>query len=252
MKPILFNTEMTRATLEDRKTQTRRVVRPQPPQNARLEFSAKYGVAFDYAASPFPMPDEKISYKPFYLPGDILYVRETWRLYDPHGDFKCDNRKACLQYFADLQCTYRRITPEMEKYLGNRWRPSIHMPKEAARIFLRVTDMRVERLQEITVEGINGEGVDVEPPPICKKGEPNETERAAIERLTAARKEEFISTLARHTYMGWCKYADDLFTKWRSVWDSTVKPGDIDRYGWAANPWIWVYEFERCEKPRTP
>lgn len=217
MKPILFNTEMTRATLEDRKTQTRRVVRPQPPQNARLEFSAKYGVAFDYATSPYPMPDEKISYKPLYLPGDILYVRETWRLYDPHGDFKCDNRKACLQYFADLQCTYRRITPEMEKYLGNRWRPSIHMPKEAARIFLRVTDVRVERLQDITVAGMQSEGV-----------------------LPTG----YLSQFSVMT--------SDCFERWKALWDSTVKPGDIDRYGWSANPWVWVYEFERCEKPRMP
>ena len=91
------------------------------------------------------------------------------------------------------------------------WHPSIHMPKEAARIWLKVTDVRVERLQEITSEQICREGVEVEYPHVLN----GEEKRYAFSRL----------------------------------WDSTIKKSDLDRYGWNASPWVWVIEFERCEKP---
>ena len=87
----------------------------------------------------------------------------------------------------------------------------IHMPKEAARIWLKVTDVRVERLQEITSEQICREGVEVEYPHVLN----GEEKRYAFSRL----------------------------------WDSTIKKSDLDRYGWNASPWVWVIEFERCEKP---
>jgi len=92
-----------------------------------------------------------------------------------------------------------------------KWRPSIHMPKEAARIWLKVTNVRVERLQEITIDGIRNEG---------------------------------ISSMAVH--------AGDMeiaLKEWKNLWNSTIKKTDLDSYGWEANPWVWVIEFERCEKP---
>ena len=92
---------------------------------------------------------------------------------------------------------YRADYPEPQRLV---WRPSIHMPKEAARIWLRVTDMRVERLQDIDDDSVVAEGLNI--------GDP----------------------------------FDEL-------WDSTIKPTDRERYGWSANPWVWVIEFERCEKP---
>ena len=92
---------------------------------------------------------------------------------------------------------------------NNRWYPSIHMPKEAARIWLKVTDVRVERLQDITEIQAQAEG--------CNSG-----------LLT-----------------GPCNARGQF----ENLWNRTIKKSDIDTYGWKANPWVWVIEFERCEKP---
>ena len=225
MKPILFNTEMVRAILNGRKTVTRRVIKQSSNKT------------FDPFWECYTNDNGKVVLlKAPYSPGDILYVRETFA--------KCQNAESYV-YKADFDGYAAEVfLPRMK------WRPSIHMPKDAARIFLRVTDVRLERLQDITVDGINREGVDVEPPPICRKGDPTESERAAFAKLTVQKQDEYISTLARHTYMGWCKYADDLFVAWKNLWDSTIKPADIPFYGWDANPWVRVIEFERCEKPK--
>lgn len=91
------------------------------------------------------------------------------------------------------------------------------MPKEAARIWLKVMDVRVERLQDITGLNVQKEGIWVEP---------NEF----------ASKFDFIS---------------ELFLLFQRLWDSTVKKSDLNCYGWHANPWVWVIEFERCDKPES-
>ncbi len=88
---------------------------------------------------------------------------------------------------------------------SKKWHPSIHMPKKAARIWLKVTDVRVERLQEIDTLGCQREGVD-----ITRNG---------------------------------------IFKRFSSLWESTIRKADIERYAWAANPWVWVIEFERCGRP---
>lgn len=98
------------------------------------------------------------------------------------------------------------------------WKPSIHMPKEAARIWLKVTDVRIERLQDVTEDGAKAEGA------IDNRGFIHSPENE-YDRIHTAR-EHFIK-----------------------IWNSTIKKFDIDRYGWDANPWVWVIEFERCEKP---
>lgn len=190
--PILFNTEMVRAILDGRKDATRRIVKGFIPDDAvwgytaftpkgyiscRVTFADGYGEKF------FKLPCE---------PGDILYVRETWKK-APNGYY----------YYEDWQ---RNDIADVTK-----WKPSIHMPKEAARIWLKVTDVRVERLQEITIDGIRNEG---------------------------------ISSMAVH--------AGDMeiaLKEWKNLWNSTIKKSDLDQHGWDANPWVWVIEFERCEKP---
>ena len=96
------------------------------------------------------------------------------------------------------------------------WKPSIHMPKEAARIWLKVTDVRVERLQDITGLSVQKEGIEVDP---------NE----------CASKFDFIS---------------ELFLLFQRLWDPTIKKSNLNHYGWDANPYVWVIEFERCEKPK--
>ena len=105
---------------------------------------------------------------------------------------------------------YRASCGDNEYPTADTWHPSIHMPKAAARIWLKVTDVRVERLQNITSEQIGREGVEVEYPHV----------------LNGEEKRYAFSTL----------------------WNSTIKKSDIDCYGWNANPWVWVIEFERCEK----
>lgn len=210
--PILFNTEMVRAILDGRKTVTRRVVKYKY-NNTEIKMRAdKYGTRLieiqsdvegeTYGKNPDGSTWHKlrpyIEKNPPYGKGDILYVRETWCMFPQN----------IYHYRADYE-TDREFS---EAVADVKWCPSIHMPKEAARIWLKVTDVRVERLQEINEGGARKEGFTND---ICLS---DGTGKSA----------------AKH-------FAD--------CWDSTIKKSDIDRYGWAASPWVWVIEFERCEKP---
>ena len=195
MKPILFNTEMVRAILDGRKSCTRRLVKPQPDEKhtyplgfvtdsaERKEIGCfgfgvdKYGGSIQYA-------------KPPYQPGDILYVRETFIQAAAH----------IFWYKADDNSWISE---------GLRWKPSIHMPKEAARIWLKVTDVRVKRLQEMWASDVSKEGIYFTKPTT----------------------------------------ADEMLMAFAKLWNSTIKKSDLDRYCWDANPYVWVIEFERCEKP---
>ena len=208
IKPILFNTEMVQAILDGRKTCTRRIVKGAIPDDAMWGYTmftpkgciSCRGVYADGYGEGF--------YKLPYQPGDILYVRETWC----KGSWM--NEKERYYYKADdndFHCV---------------WHPSIHMPKEAARIWLKVTDVRAERLQDITEDGVLKEGVQ--------------------------------GVRCDHVAIGEHGCTDCLNTGWleppiidfMQTWDSTIKKSDLDRYGWDANPWVWVIEFERCEKPK--
>ena len=197
IKPILFNTEMVRAILGGRKTCTRRL----PNKRVVEDYFSYEAWAMSVATDGCKKKTEKQFYEqyPPYQTGDILYVRET---------FYMDEN--CILYKADNEnlTGYRNMSGED---ISVKWRPSIHMPKEAARIWLKVTDVRVERLQEITSEQIGREGVEVEYPHV----------------LNGEEKRYAFSTL----------------------WNSTIKKSDLDRYGWDANPYVWVIEFERCKKP---
>ena len=206
IKPILFNTEMVRSTLDGRKSCTRRLVKIQPKDN-------EYTVVF--TRKDVQIKTEKTTAKSPYQVGDILYVRETWERFECwncEGDERgnCPKEPQKSVFGKTCGCYMYRATDEI--YGDARWHPSIRMPKEAARIWLKVTDVRVERLQEITSEQIGREGVEVEYPHV----------------LNGEEKRYAFSTL----------------------WNSTIKKSDIDTYGWDANPWVWVIEFERCEKPK--
>jgi hypothetical protein len=209
MKPILFNTEMVRATLGGRKTTTRRIVKRKgyndkihdPINDFAQNFSDnlwEFGQRWENRIS----PQHAVGVRSPYQPGDILYVRETWRetgvLSQPYAYRATE---------SDLNLVGESSNTLTARY---KYRPSIHMPKEAARIFLRVTDVKAERLQGITEEQAIQEGC------INSVG--------GVENCRASAKHHF------------CK-----------VWDSTVKKSDRDKYGWAANPWVWVISFERFE-----
>lgn len=221
IKPILFNTEMVRAILDGRKTCTRRLIKPQPdkkhiyPLGFVTDSTEKKEVGcFGFAANEYGGSIQYVKPPYRYAPGDILYVRETWKK-APNGYY----------YYEDWQ---RNDIADVTK-----WKPSIHMPKEAARIWLKVTNVRVERLQEIDEDGVWDEGFKFKPPCLT---------RVSADGHTCDLDGPCMSSI---------KYCDmtmgELFG--RELWNSTIKKSDIDRYGWDANPWVWVIEFERCEKP---
>ena len=191
MKPILFNTEMVRAILDGRKTVTRRII-PLP----------NYGY--------FMTEPPRVA--PRHRPGDILYVRETWCNY---GKLDINDRviEGTEEYYfradGENPTPFNDFLVQHPGWDEHRetpvWHPSIHMPREAARIFLRVTDVRVERLQDIT-----------------------ETE-AIKEGCTA-------------------HGGNMALDEFEIIWDRTIKPADLPRCGWEANPWVWVIEFKCCQE----
>lgn len=239
MKPILFNGEMVRAILDGRKTRTRRVIKPRYRKNECGWSICRRTIDNSIAYLTYTDEDgaSTRTLEPPYQAGDVLYVRETW------NGMRTGNEK------VGYHTTYWYKADDTNDNPDDKWSPSIHMPKEAARIFLKVTDLRVERLQDITIEEINNEGIDVEPPAICKKEMPTQAELRALEKATEREKEEYFSTLARHKYMGWCDYADNIFEKWKKLWDSTIPKNELDKCGWEANPFVWVIQFEQIEKP---
>ena len=165
MKPILFNTDMVRAILEGRKTVTRRVVKPQPDGQPVLmgEDSCWPG----YFAI---QGTEKVIRLP-YQPGDILWVRETWAKIWYADQNGCTHYDQPMYYYAADGTPDVTLVDEdgFEKDDQKiRWRPSIHMPREAARIFLRVTGVRVDRLQELTLKDAAMEGMDLRGPMFTK------------------------------------------------------------------------------------
>lgn len=204
MKPILFNTDMVRAILEGLKTVTRR-----DPFQTSPDYDVLKGLYRDSKnrlCAVFQCrkdPTTEATYAR-YDRGDILWVRETFRI-----DYLSNIPGVGRVQYKDG--TYMDIRFDAERYDMMRraqrkpgWRPNENMPREAARIFLRVTGVRTERLQDISYADVIAEGI------------PD----------------------------GHAEY-----TKFRFVWDSTIKPKDRTTYGWEANPWVWVIEFERCEKP---
>lgn len=202
IKPILFNTEMVRAILNWRKSCTRRLIKPQPDEKHTYPLGfvndsteRKNIGSFGFGTSELGGSIQYV--KPPYQPGDILYVRETFGY--------------PISLNSDRQYVYRadEVAENGFKNDSHIWSPSIHMSKEAARIWLKVTDVKVERLQEITEVQAQAEG--------CNSG-----------LLTGA-------CTARGQF-------EDL-------WNSTIKKSDLDRYGWEASPWVWVIEFELCKKP---
>lgn len=215
-KSILFNTEMVRAILDGRKSCTRRIVKPKQfvgllPDKCKNGMPEEFLNEKKFMFKPYcDMTDIElinVAYKPPYQLGDILYVRETFIQAAAH----------IFWYKADDKSW-------MSKDLL--WKPSIHMPKEAARIWLKVTDVRVERLQDITEEQACMEGT-------------NPWDEACYEN------NGWHPTLSDPDSGG----EPNIIDGFHKLWDSTIKKNDLDRYGWDANPWVWVIEFELCEKP---
>lgn len=198
-KPILFNTEMVQSLLDWRKKATRRLVKPQPSGN---EYGGEVALHILDSCKHYEV-------------GDILYVRETWaKLFyvDPDGYTHYDQG---MYYYAADGAPDITMVDEDGFELDDqriRWHPSIHMPKEAARLFLRVTNVRVERLMDITEADAEAEGVNAMP-----------------------------------LYIGGTKKFS-FIEGFKRVWLETLRKKDWPLYGLTANPWVLVYEFERISK----
>ena len=218
-RPILMNTDMVRAILEGQKTVTRRVVKLKYGNTHLKMQTDKYGTRLVEVQNEEPgvttveNPDGTTTHRllaciekePPYKPGDILWVRETWAQPATH----------IFWYKADI--------PEKNIL----WRPSIHMPREAARIFLRVTDVWVERLQCLSLEQAHMEGQ-----PRCNGG---------------------LAVCGGPQSCQDCEADTKNAVRWFSgIWDSTIKPADRATFGWDANPWVWVISFERISKDEAP
>ena len=193
MKPILFNTEMVKSLLDGRKTVTRRDPFQMSEEYNRIKGLYRDGknrlCAIFQSTVPEDPTIEEVHAR--YQPGDILWVRETW----------AKSMAGTFMYRADDKAI-----------MVERWHPSIHMPREAARIFLRVTGVRVERLQDIN--GLHA-------------------------------KEEGCEGYVHINPLYGCP---ETVHNFKTLWDSTLKPADRPVYGWYANPWVWVIDFERISK----
>ena len=203
MKPILFNTEMVQAILDGRKRVTRRVIKGLPQDAKRIGWLTDSGNDKSYGVAIFEINDNRKDFKVPCLVGDILYVRETWQK-SPAGTYlyKTDNNG------------------NLSNGHVYKWKPSIHMPKGAARLFLRITDVRVERLQDITTDQAIKEGAWTmeNACPFSIKHVLHETART--------------HAIAAFAYL----------------WDTLIKKSELSIYGWDANPSVWVYEFEIISK----
>lgn len=247
-RPIPFRDWEVRATLKGDKTQTRRVIKPQPWvdnmgnacwKDRNFGQNANHVPHIQALASPIPCSDTKRVLCPYGKPGDLLWVRETWCLtrdtldyetggeassYDWDNDLDGDPRPylngdprfgvcAALHYPADdEENTPSEMWPcvglrgEVLRKKEIRWRPSIHMPRWASRITLRITDVRVERLQDISEDDARAEGV-------FEPNEPIETYGPKAGRVA-----------------------------FHMLWNTINGPG-----AWEANPWVWVISFERVK-----
>lgn len=206
-RPIIFSAPMVRAILEGRKTQTRRPLKAQPQRKAG-PMSVDGWFGFEIDGKPVNCP--------YGIPGDRLWVRETF-LPDPPIDgsepwtnnemseVEWDGHGGPLKFVpkefqSPEHCIYK--TDEKWSPFNLRWRPSIHMPRWASRIALEVVNVRVERLQEISVSNILAEGV--------------------------------------YAVRGW-DTTDVILARWEELWDSIYADKGT---GWETNPWVWVVEFK--------
>lgn len=199
-KPILFKTFMIQAILDNKKTVTRRLI--------KLDLGLADTDKND--SSYLMIPDEYGDYHHAkdlcrYQAGDYLYVRETFQKLDKSIVTGLGDNEYAYVYKASENG--RLWESETENW---KWRPSIYMPKEAARIFLKVTNVRIERIQDITEHEAQAEGSEYY---------------------------KDIDFSIGNTYIS-------VFSH---LWNSTIKKEVLYKYGWDANPWVWVIEFEKLE-----
>lgn len=194
--PILFSTDMVRAILNGKKTQTRRVIKTEIENPGLWHLNDSRRLVNILSGQSIKSP--------FGKPGDILWVRET-----------------IINNWQTARFPYRaQVCSKYDKPDCTEWIPSIFMPRAACRLFLKITDIRVERLQDISADDAIKEGVECD-------------------------------TEVRENTMNYKSYISNNFTAFPYVSFLTLWHKINGRASWEANPWVWVIEFERCEKPEN-
>ncbi len=245
-RPIIMGAESVRAILEGRKTQTRRVVKPQP------KFIGAPNVPFKTDdANPRGIID-----CPYGKVGDRLWVRENWGVvshtFDENENI-CDwkpNRPATpiqeLKFgtgYYDGHVIYEadggfewNAGDDCSIETKSDWKSSMFMPRSASRITLEITDIRVERLQDISEEDAIAEGVEFFEGPLYASAESCDNGEAPIEVRTVYR-DYSIKEEDNEGYNFFCHAKDSYCTLWNSL---NAKRG----YPWEKNPWVWVLTFK--------
>ncbi|CAB5620037.1 Uncharacterised protein [Klebsiella pneumoniae] len=225
---MIFNSEMVRAILDGRKTQTRRIMKEQPVLNGN--FYEVFGSAWSKGMTSIPaVPGHSLSTRcPFGAVGDRIWVRETFCPVDDtqYGGEKWVDYRATPRYEASHPAGWDSAPNDAEAL---KWRPSIHMPRWASRILLEITDVRVERLNAISEEDAQREGVHTEV-----------WDQTVVARNYAARDEFFqfwSEDMPHYVEM------NQLYrSSFRSLWESIY-----GEESWKANGWVWVISFKRVE-----
>ncbi len=216
-RPILFSAPMVRAILSGSKSQTRRVVKPQPTEGGLEWWATACGGDFAAWQDPLLLLDEHSEdggpcqrQCPYGQPGEKLWVRETWMDLLGTGIERKTGDHGRYAYAADTPPG--SYGDDQRKAYGLKWRPSIHMPRAASRITLEVTGVRVERLQDISETDAVAEGA-----------------RPTLAPLDTVR-------------LGAVGTAKEGF---RQIWESINGPSS-----WDANPFVWVVSFRRMSDAR--
>ena len=226
IKPILFNTEMVRAILDGRKTCTRRAIKPQPDEKHKFPLGfvtdsteKKKAGCFGFGIDEY---GGSIQYaKPPYQPGDILYVRETWQCWRAHRyeatadiRFRAGGDDVRLQFANGNTDSINRLDYDtfVHKWFSHygEWKQSLFMPKEAARIWLKVTDVRVERLQEM------------KPVDVIKEG-------AYLDCWDCLNTYGESGSQCCYGTEEQCSQCDEVMMEWEKLWNSTIKKSEIGR-----------------------
>lgn len=271
--PMIFNQQMTSQIVSNDKSETRRLMTPQPSDKPIVSYDSEGLVSVMAHVS---NRDQLFDFVPPANVGDILYVRETWQeVYeteydedDPRG--YVDIRERILNFddipkvAAGISSDHssKEMKPRMKYYVFKasdirykdpsvtlKWRPSIHMPRKAARLFLEVENVWPQSIQDVTVDEILSEGITwINPPPICQKAVsyPDSFPKE-FDNWSKNKQEDWIRSAAVARYIGWNEYANNLFAEWKKLWDSTIEPSKINTYGYDANPYVWAYKFKRIE-----
>jgi len=242
-RPIIFSAEMVRAILEGRKTQTRRPIKPQPPNAKDQQVWPNKDGGWSYWINDSVWQDIKC---PYGRRGDRLWVRETWRVSSESNYYPIGKKRLWIEYKAGVKIGFRQCIDTFSvsdneiskrawgKYKAGTWRPPFHMPRWASRITLEITEVRVERAQDITEKDAIAEGAF----------EINDNLKQDAARAALA---------ANKTTVGPIDY-------FRELWDSIYtkmkhQESDMGRFSvdstrclWDQNPWVWVICFSMLEK----